>query len=74
MPTCPHCLQTAPRSREKLEIRLRNIARHPEISIAPCPRCGGTDWATTEEMIEIKPPVSSPPQHKFKAFLERWFG
>lgn len=53
MAVCSYCLDyLAPKSRYQLEIRKANMAQIPESSIMPCPRCSGTEWATTGAAIE----------------------
>ena len=57
MTTCPFCLDTmAARSAAQLTNRKGNMADHPAISLSACPKCGGTEWATTDYMVEPDPP------------------
>jgi hypothetical protein len=53
MTTCAFCLgKMAARSQKQLDTRLRNIEGMPDVMLSACPRCGGTEWATTTQMIE----------------------
>jgi hypothetical protein len=52
MTTCSTCLRNlAATSKAQLNIRLKNMELSPKIRVAPCPSCGGTEWATTEKSI-----------------------
>lgn len=50
--TCEICKHMAPISEQMLKNRLANIAEHPEVSIYPCGKCGGTEYMTTREFIK----------------------
>jgi hypothetical protein len=52
MTTCPYCLMTAVRSHRQLQNRLRNIKKFSDVKVFECPKCGGTEWTTTEAMVE----------------------
>jgi len=53
MTTCPFCLDhMAARSARQLANRKANMADAPHITVAPCPTCGGIEWATTDGMVE----------------------
>ena len=57
MTTCPFCLDSmAARSARQLANRKANMADAPQVAVHPCPRCGGTEWATTDWMVEPDPP------------------
>jgi hypothetical protein len=55
MTTCPYCLMTAARSHRQLQNRLRNIKKFSDVKVFECPKCGGTEWTTTEAMVEPEP-------------------
>ena len=55
MTTCPYCLTTAARSHRQLQNRLRNIKKFSDLKVFECPKCGGTEWTTTEAMVEPEP-------------------
>jgi hypothetical protein len=55
MTTCPYCLATAARSHRQLQNRLRNIKKFSDMKVFECPKCGGTEWTTTEAMVEPEP-------------------
>lgn len=55
MTTCPFCLAMASRSKAALDNRIANIKAYPEVRIAECPQCGGTEWATTDATIHVAP-------------------
>lgn len=42
---CPHCALMTAASPEQLDIRLKNMALHPEVRPHACTQCGSTDWA-----------------------------
>lgn len=42
---CPQCAQWTAASEEQLDVRLKNMALHPEVRPYPCTQCGSTDWA-----------------------------
>ena len=68
MTMCPYCREMAPRSHDQLRNRLDKIDRHPEITVWECPRCGGTEWATTDTYFAVSMPG------RVAQFLFRWFG
>src|SRR5260370_39698384 len=55
MTTCPYCLMTAARGHRQLQNRLRNIKKFSDVKVFECPKCGGTEWTTTEAMVEPEP-------------------
>lgn len=57
--TCANCEGWAARSMQQLKNRLANMQEHPEVQLHQCPKCGMTDWATTEEFVE-KPSAEGP--------------
>lgn len=59
--TCPACMQWCATSEKQLSTRMKNITGAPEVQAHPCPACGGTDWATTREMIQEEAPRSRLP-------------
>jgi hypothetical protein len=46
---------TAARSHRQLQNRLRNIKKFSDVKAFECPKCGGTEWTTTEAMVEPEP-------------------
>jgi hypothetical protein len=46
---------TAARSHRQLQNRLRNIKKFSDVKVFECPKCGGTEWTTTEAMVEPEP-------------------
>jgi hypothetical protein len=37
---------------EKSNDDLRNIKKFSDVKVFECPKCGGTEWTTTEAMVE----------------------
>jgi Zn-finger nucleic acid-binding protein len=52
--TCPMCRQMAPVSMEQLRNRQRNVELYGGVGVSPCPKCGGTEWLDSYEIIEEK--------------------
>jgi hypothetical protein len=53
---CPICRQWAARTREQLNIRLRNLRESGDsVTAYRCYDCGGRAWATTEEFLPPEP-------------------
>jgi hypothetical protein len=46
---------TAARSHRQLQNRLRNIKKFSDVRVFECPKCGGTEWTTTEAVVEPEP-------------------
>ncbi|MEH2525850.1 MULTISPECIES: hypothetical protein [unclassified Bradyrhizobium] len=74
--SCPFCLgEMAARTARQLRHRRELVQSCPTISVAPCPRCGGIDWATTDEMIDPRRRIDPPGRRsRFRMFLFDWFG
>jgi hypothetical protein len=69
MTTCPFCLDNmAARTSRQLAIRKSDMARVPNATVHPCPYCGGTEWATTDYMVDPDPPSL------WKRFVGYWKG
>lgn len=52
---CPMCIELCPKDRETLARRYLNASQFPFVQFAKCPRCGGEDWAFSEERIVETP-------------------
>jgi hypothetical protein len=52
LPILPHDGGTQPSSASK---SLRNIKKFSDVKVFECPKCGGTEWTTTEAMVEPEP-------------------
>lgn len=53
MTICPECRPWAATTHRQLLNRIENMANSPgDITVHPCPKCGGTEWAITDEMVE----------------------
>lgn len=57
---CPNCAPMFATTREQLDQRLKNMAQVPGAQVHPCDKCGGTDWATSHEMIKEAVPEAKP--------------
>jgi hypothetical protein len=49
---CENCSRWAATTDVQLANRLRNMASMNNVGTHSCPNCGGTEWATTHEMID----------------------
>ena len=59
MTTCPFCLDNmAARSERQLMVRRANIDSCPHVLLSTCPQCHGTEWATTDYMVDPDPPLA----------------
>jgi hypothetical protein len=68
--SCSYCLGTmAARTADQLRIRKTNMQRAPQVKVGPCPRCGGTGWATTDLMTK---PVPRSPRPSILRKLSSW--
>ncbi|KRQ99313.1 hypothetical protein [Bradyrhizobium valentinum] len=60
MAVCSFCLDRfAARSAHQTAVQQANIASAPDVSVAPCPSCSGTEWAVTDYMVKPEPPQPS---------------
>lgn len=63
MTTCPTCAMMCATTDEQYAHRQTIMAHSDDVHIAPCPRCGSTDWATSKEYIGKEP--GKPPEPRW---------
>lgn len=65
---CSFCARFAATTREQLANRRHQMAVNKGvIETAPCTRCGGTEWAHTQEFIRAEP------RPWWRSLTWRWF-
>lgn len=51
MTLCSTCKPWASTNRPQLSNRINNMVHDQDVTVHPCPECGSTEWAITDEMI-----------------------
>jgi hypothetical protein len=65
--SCSFCQPWFARTQSQLDNRLRKMRAHPDVKPFACPKCDGTEWASSAECVAPAPSL-------FKRVLERVFG
>lgn len=63
MTLCTNCRPWAATTRGQLINRVENMAESASFNVHPCPKCGGTEWAITDEMVTDQDTHSLGAQH-----------
>jgi len=52
MTLCPECRPLAATTHRQLSNRIGNMVHNSDVTVHPCPKCGGTEWAISDDMIK----------------------
>jgi len=52
MTICPKCKPWAATTHRQLNNRIANMVHSTDVQNHRCPKCGGTEWAVTDAMIQ----------------------
>lgn len=63
---CDNCKPLCATTHKQLENRLLNLLGNLDMTIHPCSKCGGTEWASTDAYVVLQ-------KSRWRRFLDRFY-